>query len=134
MMGVKLKAIRVQELVAPVAPTQPTTTPGIGAIALAGGFLAPGQGLGGDTRTLIDSSIEATALRAISVRASSGGAVALVQGCVRGVVLRDAKRDVPGIIRLNNPAPEASIELTHPEVHDPPRMVDYMYPHLLLYP
>ena len=47
---------------------------------------------------------------------SSGGAVALVQGCVRGVVVRDAKRDVPGIIKLNNPAPEASIELTHPEV------------------
>ena len=45
MIGIKLKAIRVQELAAPVvASTLAAPTPGIAAIALAGGFLAPGQG------------------------------------------------------------------------------------------
>ena len=47
MLGVKLKAIRVQELKPPATASSLTLaepTPGIGAIALAGGFLAPGQG------------------------------------------------------------------------------------------
>lgn len=83
--GVKLKAVRVQRMEPLTAPPSlPLAT-----IVQVGGFPAPSM-IPGEC-ALIDSSQAATAGRAAGIAAGSWGSVALVQGCVRGVVVRDAK-------------------------------------------
>jgi len=67
------------------------------AVAQRGGYVLPGPT---GERTLSDPSPEGVTMRAASVAAASGGIIALVKPNVRGTVLRDAKKDAPGIIKL----------------------------------
>ena len=99
----QVKAIRVQKVDDAAAPPAgaPQVLPGADvarlAVAQRGGYVFPGPT---GERTLSDPSPEGVTMRAASVAAASGGIIALVKPNVRGTVLRDAKKDAPGIIKL----------------------------------